>query len=98
MPTSLEFLKARVQAIKHTLEGKSGKEKDGRVSIQIAQQFNSVVDNIKKEFSNAAPQLPQPITTKGIGSHDMQIADITFLDFEMLLNQVLGTLEVLEAR
>jgi hypothetical protein len=95
MPTSLDFYKATVLAFKHTLEGKSTKEKEKHVSIQIAEQFNAVVENIKKEHPDAAIHLPQPITMKGIASRDMQIADIRFLDFEMMLNQVLAILDVL---
>ncbi len=98
MPTSLDFHKGTITAFKNTLDGKSAKEKEKHISIQIAEQFNSIVDNIKKEFPDAAPHLPQPITMKGIASRDMQIADIKFLDFEMLLNQVLGVLEVIQGR
>jgi hypothetical protein len=95
MPTSLDFHKATVLAFKHTLEGKSAKEKEKHVSIQIAEQFNGVVENVKKEYPDAAIHLPQPITWKGIGAQDMRIADIRFTDFEMLLNQVLAILDVL---
>ncbi len=98
MPTSLDFHKATIMAFKNTLEGKSAKEKEKHISIQIAAQFNSIVDNIKKEFPDAASHLPQPITWNGIAAMDMQIADITFLDFEMLLNQMLGILEVIQGR
>jgi hypothetical protein len=97
MPTSLDFHKATVLAFKSTLEGKSAKEKEKHVAIQIAEQFNSIVENIKKEFPDATTHLPQPITWQGIAARDMQIADIRFLDFEMLLNQVLAILDVLRA-
>jgi hypothetical protein len=98
MPTPLDFHKATVLAFKNTLEGKSAKEKERHISIQVAKQFNAVVDKIKGEHPDAATHLPEPITWKGIAAQDMQIADISFLDFELLLNQVLGLLEVLEAR
>lgn len=95
MATTLDFLKAKVQAYKHTLEGKSAREKENHISIQIAEQFNGIIENIKREYPEATPHLPQPITWKGIAAQDMQIADIRFLDFEMLLNEVLAILEVL---
>ncbi len=95
MPTSLDFHRATVLAFNSTLEGKSAKEKEKHVSIQIAEQFNGVVEQIKKEHPDAAPRLPQPITWKGIAAQDMQIADIRFLDFEMMLNQVLAILDVI---
>ena len=48
MPTALDFLKAKVKAVKHTLESKSSKEKQERISIQTAQDFNTVIEEIKK--------------------------------------------------
>ena len=84
-----------MMAFKNSLEGKSSKEKENHISIQIAEQFNEVVESIKKEHPEAAPHLPKPITMKGIAAQDMQIADIRFLDFELLLNQVLATMDVI---
>ena len=95
MPMPLDFHRATVLAFKSTLEGKSAKEKEKHIAIQIAEQFNSTVEKIKKEFPDAASHLPQPITWKGIAAQDMQITDIRFLDFEMMLNQVLAILDVL---
>jgi hypothetical protein len=97
MATTLDFLKAKVQACKHTLDGKSGKENDGRVSIQIAQQFNALVDEIKKESPDAAPHLPQHIAWTGPFARIEQ-ADVTFLDLEIMVNQVLAVLDVLQER
>jgi hypothetical protein len=93
MPTALDFLKARVQAYKHTLEGKSGKEKDGRVSVQTAQQFNGIVDEVKKQAPDAAPHLPPHITWNSPFAK-IQQADATFLDLEIMVNQVLAILDV----
>lgn len=93
MSTTLDFLRANVQAFKHTLDGKSTKEKGGLVSIQIAQQFNAIVDQIKREVPDAAPHMPQPITWTGPFER-LQQSDVAFLDFEMMLNQVLAVLDV----
>jgi hypothetical protein len=93
MATTLDFLKAKVQAYKHTLDGKSSQEKDGRVSIQIAQQFNAIVDEIKKELPGTASHLPQSIGWTSPFAR-LQQADVTFLDLEMMVNQVLAVLEV----
>jgi hypothetical protein len=97
MATTLDFLKAKVQAYKHTLDAKSGKEKEGRISIQIAQQFNGIVDEVKKESRNAAPHLPQHITWTGPFAR-IQQADVTFLDLETMVNQILAILDVLQER
>jgi len=98
MPTNLDFHKATLMAFKNTIEGKSLKEKEQHVSIQVAQQFNGLVDNIRKEHPEAEPHLPKSITMNSIAAQDFQIADIRFLDFEMLVNQVLSTLEVIRGR
>jgi hypothetical protein len=94
MPTQLDFLKAKVLAYKHTLDGKTSKEKEKHVAIQIAEEFNSILEEIKKLSPDAAPHLPKPISWKGIAAQDMQISDIRFLELEMLLNQVLAILDV----
>lgn len=44
MATTLDFLKAKVQAYKHTLEGKSGKEKEKHVAIHVAEEFNGILE------------------------------------------------------
>lgn len=95
MATTLDFVKAKVQACKHTLDSKSDKEKDGRVSIQIAQQFNAIIDEIKKEASEVAPHLPQHIEWNSPFAR-VQQADVTFLDLEMMLNQVIAVLDVIQ--
>src|SRR5947209_1281254 len=61
MPTQLDFLKAKMLAYKQTLAERTSREKDGHVSIQIAQEFNAIVEEIKKASPDAAPHLPKPI-------------------------------------
>lgn len=95
MATTLDFLRARVQAYKSTLDGKSSQEKEKHVSIQIAEEFNLILEEIKKEAADAAPHLPKPITWQSIFARDMRVADVRFLELEMMLNQVLAVLDVL---
>ncbi len=95
MATTLDFLTAKLVAYKNTLDGKSSKEKREHISIQIAAQFNGFLEQIKKEAPESGPHLPQPITWQGIGADHFQIADISFLDLEMLVNQVLAVLNVI---
>ena len=95
MPTPLDFHRATVLAFKNTLDGRSAKEKELPVSIQIARQFNTIVEEIKKVAPEVASHLPQPVTWKGIAARDMQISDVSFLELQMMLNQVLAVLDVL---
>lgn len=95
MATTLDFLKAKLQAYKHTLDGKSGKEKERHVAIHVAEEFNGILEAIKKESPEAAPHLPKPITWTSVFAHDMKVADVTYLDLEMLINQVIAVLDVI---
>ncbi len=98
MPTAFDFIKAKMLAVKHTLDGESGKEKDGRISIQTAQQFNTVIEEIKKASPEAAPHLPQPIHWGGHVARLASQAEVSFLDLEIMVNQVLAVLDVLQER
>ena len=94
MPTQLEFIKAKVSAYKATLTPKTHKEKEGRISIQMAQQVNAFVEEIKKEAHEAATHLPQPIGWDSPFARVAQ-AEVSFLELEMMLNQILAVLDVL---
>jgi hypothetical protein len=94
MATTFNFLKAKVLAIKHTLDSKSSHEKKDRISIQTAQQFNAVIEEIKKESPEAAPHLPQPIQSNNPSADFFSVADASFLDLEIMVNQVIGVLDV----
>jgi hypothetical protein len=94
MATRLDYLRARVLAYKVTLDGKPSKEKKDRVSVQIAEQFNGILEDIKKESPEAAPHLPQPITMNSMAARDFQLSDANFIELEMMLNGILAVLEV----
>jgi hypothetical protein len=94
MATTLDFVRAKIQAFKHTLESKPSAEKQKHVAIQIAEQFNSFLEEIKKESPEAAAHLPMPITWTSVFARDMRLSDIKFLELELLLNQVLAVLDV----
>jgi hypothetical protein len=95
MPTTLDFLRAKVLAYKNTLDSRSGKDKEQRVGIQIAEEFNAVLEEIRKESPDAAAHLPKPIACKGVFARDLRLSDIKFLELEMILNQVLAILDLL---
>jgi uncharacterized protein YllA (UPF0747 family) len=96
MPTSIDFLKARVMSQINTLSSKPEREKEKYIARQIAEEFNSIVEEIKKVSPDAAGHLPKPITWIGPAARNMQVADIRLLELEMLLNQVLAILEVVQ--
>jgi hypothetical protein len=96
MPTTLDGLRARVFALKQTLDAKTPQEKSGRVTSAMAQHVNSLLEQIKQEVPSFAAQLPQPITSRS----DFGIAgfsDIKHLELEMMLNEVVAVLDLLRA-
>lgn len=95
MPTQLDFLRAKVLAYKGTLDGRAASQKAGRVSTQIAEQFNAIVEEIKKAVPEAAPHMPHTITSITVPGSGK--SDVTFLDLEMMLNEVVGVLDLLRA-
>jgi hypothetical protein len=97
MPKELDFVKATVLAYKSTLDSKPSSEKSGRVSIQLAHQFNSIVEKIKNVCPpEAASELPRPITWNTPAAN-AGWSDVKFLELEMMLNQVIAILDVLRA-
>jgi hypothetical protein len=95
MPTPLDFLRAKVQAYKHILDGKTAKEKEKHVSTAVAEEFNGLLEEIKKAVPETAPHLPQPITSTSFFARDLRVSDVKYLDLELLLSQVLAVLDVL---
>lgn len=95
MATAVDYHRATIVAFKNTLEGKSPHEKDKHVSVQVALQFNSLIERLQEEYPEAAPHFPMPITFLIPNSRHSQTSDIRFIDFELLLNQVLAILDVL---
>jgi hypothetical protein len=97
MPTPLEFVKAKVGAYKKALDGKSAKEREGRISIPIAKEVNAFIEEIKNGTPEAAPHLPQPIRWDNLHLLRQGLADVNYLELEMILNQMLDVLEVLKS-
>jgi hypothetical protein len=95
MPTQMDFLRAKVLAYKNTLDGRAASQKAGRVSTLIAEQFNAIVEEIKKALPEAASHMPPTITSITVPGSGK--SDVTFLDLEMMLNQVVSVLDVLRA-
>ncbi|MBN9519385.1 hypothetical protein J0H58_12825 [bacterium] len=49
MPSPLDFHRAKVQAFEKVLFCKTAGEKKGQVPIALAEQFNAIVEDIKKQ-------------------------------------------------
>jgi len=83
MPHNVDFLKAKIQAIKTVLDKTSPKERENRVPVHLAKGFNEILSEIGNHYPEAASHLPKPIPSatsgllrgNGLTATAMQAAD-----------------------
>jgi hypothetical protein len=99
MPPATAFLKARAQAVKTTLSTLPAKDKaEKRVTRQMADEFNSLVEEIGRAYPDAAQHLPKRITSTGpMIARQMGHTDATYADLEIMAETVLQILGVIES-
>jgi hypothetical protein len=96
MPTKLDFIRSDLLAFKTTLERQGQIEKDKRVTIDFAKRFNSLIQKIKSESSEAAEHLPESLTWSDPWKQ-AGLADIKYLELEVLVEQILGVVDLLQS-
>src|SRR5262249_43529842 len=96
MPSKVDFLKAKLQAVTSVLEKTSPKERENKVSTQLAEQFNEVVKEIGKALPETAPHLPKPIHSSTKFALVGQ-SDVGYVDLMIMAEQVLRVLSVVES-
>jgi hypothetical protein len=97
VPITLDFIKARMQAYKKTLDGRAAKKKEGQASIQIAQQFNAIVEEVKKEPLKSATHFLQRIPRNGPAERLLNVFGMHFLRVETMLNVVVAVMALFRA-
>lgn len=95
MPSKVDFLKAKVEAVKNVLEKTTPKERENRVTLHLAEEFNSVLKEIGTAFPDAAPHLPKPIPC--VGFRRLGVSDVGYVDLMVFAEQVLRILSVVES-
>ncbi len=95
MPSKVDFLKAKVEAVKNVLEKTTPKERENRVTLHLAEEFNSVLKEIGAAFPDAAPHLPKPIPC--VGFRRLGVSDVGYVDLMVFAEQVLRILSVVES-
>lgn len=88
MSTKLAIVTQRLEGILANLHGSPTTS----VSISVADQVNRLIAMVAEELPAAVPHLPTPISTK---SHfeDMGIVALNFGNLQILIQDVLGTIE-----
>ena len=95
MPTKKEILKAKIRAFKTTLQNATPKQKEGRLSIQLAKNFNGLIVEVGENFSDIKEDMPEEITWTGHFAR-LDSSDVTYLDVEILADQILALLDLLD--
>ena len=93
--SKVTLLKTRVKSIKATLENAPHKEKQSPATIQMASNFNAVLGDVKKEFTELEGSLPSPITFSSPQS-SVGYSDATYLDIEIFSEQLISLLDLVD--
>ena len=91
--TEVQLLKLRARSLKSTLENASEKQKQGQVNIQLAQDFNKLIEDVTAAFPQIVSALPQPIDCAG-PFMQMGVTSLTYLDLEVYADRLLAALEL----
>jgi hypothetical protein len=92
--SKLELLKTRVKSIKATLERASEKQKSGPAGMAIADNFNTLLDEIEAACPDLKGSLPSRITPSRHFAH-LGVSNISYLDLEVFADQALSLLELI---
>jgi hypothetical protein len=96
---NIDLLFARASAFQKTLVRIDHQTKKTNVSTQLAINFNTLLDEIKKEIpADAASHLPQAVGSATSLHQRAGLVSINYVDLEILIDQVLGILEVLKTQ
>lgn len=93
---NIELLKIRLSSVTDVLNRRGRQEKQNHISQGVADDFNSLRNDIATAFPELASALPGRIESDNLGARDFKIADATFLDLELKAEQ-LGKLLALAA-
>lgn len=90
-----QVVAAKLQGVMSTLERTPPGHKKNPVSLELAQEFNKILDVIAAEYPELKDDLPAQLSTRGFGSN-MGVASVSFLDLEIICEQVLNLLALVE--
>lgn len=91
----VRLLKARARAFKTTLAQASSKEKQAKAGVGLAENFNAIVKDIGEEYPDLKDSLPSRITSLS-ALRSLGQSDASYLDVEVLADQVLALLDIME--
>ena len=96
--TNIDLLIARASSFQATLATIDNQTKNRHVTKQLANNFNRLLDEIKKEMpADTASHLPPPITFVSNAAKVAGMSDVLYLDLEIMINEIMNILGVLKA-
>ena len=93
MPSKIEILRARARSFKSTLQNASVKEKEGLAGTALAENFNKIVEETAQTYPDLKESLPARITSRSPFAR-MGKSDVSYLDLEVLADQLLAMLDL----
>ena len=95
MPTKNEILRAKVRSLKTTLKSATPDQKKGFIGIEMAKNFNKILEEVSIEHPSLGDALPAQLTWKGPFAQ-MGQSDTSYLDLEIYADQLLALLDLAE--
>ena len=95
--STLQILRTTLESFRTTLQGAGSGRKDGQVSVQVAREFNTIVERVRELLPEVVDGLPKRVLIKGPMTN-MGLAPIKYLDLEMLVDQVLAMIQLAESQ
>jgi len=90
----IEIIEAQLRSFKSTLEKATDKQKEGLVTIALAENFNRMVEQTIQLFPELKDHLPQKIESATSMKRRAGVSDVNYLDLEILTDQVFSLIQL----
>jgi len=95
---NIDMLSIRASSFQTVLVKIDNQTKKKHVSKQMAENFNRLFDDVKKEMStDDVGHLPQPNTFVGDAARVAGMSDVYYVDLEIMIDTVVGILDRLKS-
>lgn len=90
-----KLIAAKIRGVMSTLERTPPNQKKNHVSLDLAFGFNEIRKEVGEEYPDLKDDLPVEISTRGPGT-SLGVAMVTFLDLEILCEQLLNLVSLVD--
>lgn len=95
MSNNLKLLRLRATSFRSAIEKETDKVKATSASVAIVENLNKLIDDIVNMLPDLKDHLPARVNPRGPFAH-MGSASVTYLDLEILAEQILAVLNSVE--